>query len=69
MPQPSDFPPTWDEFTAARRRFLDRLSEGAGDDRAPAGRPQAPRALRIASISSHLPILDRPEIPRSRATS
>jgi hypothetical protein len=25
-PAPSDFPPTWDEFAAARQRFFDRLA-------------------------------------------
>jgi hypothetical protein len=28
-PSPCDFPPTWDDFSAARRRFLDRLATDA----------------------------------------
>ncbi len=33
QPAPTDFPPTWDEFEAARRRFFARLEMPA----APAG--------------------------------
>ena len=50
------------EPVPARDRVIRRHSVEGRDDR-------HHRALRIASISSHLPIFERPEMPRPRATS
>jgi hypothetical protein len=36
QPAPTDFPPTWHEFAAARRRFFERLAA----DVKPAPRPE-----------------------------
>jgi hypothetical protein len=41
-PAPTDFPPTWNEFEAARRRFFNRLAAAAvpaPDDASPKAEP------------------------------